>query len=150
MPRSRWETHIEPNLPVIARWVRNGVIDKDIAQNLGVAYSTFRKYASTQPELIEILAVTKEVADANVEAALYKRANGYQYEERRQEIIDGEVIKEIVTTKEVIPDVTAQIFWLKNRSAKEWHDKQNIEISKPIDESISEMEAYFEQRKKEE
>lgn len=53
-----------------------------------------------------------------------------------------------VVTKHVAPDVTAQIFWLKNRMREKWSDRQNIEISKPIDESIKEMEEYFEQQKK--
>ena len=32
-----------------------------------------------------------------------------------------------VTTREVIPDVRAQIFWLKNRQPKLWRDKQEID-----------------------
>lgn len=31
--------------------------------------------------------------------------------------------------KEVVPDTTAQIFWLKNRMPDKWRDKQNVEIS---------------------
>ena len=31
------------------------------------------------------------------------------------------------TTKVIAPDVTAQIFWLKNRKPKEWRDKQVME-----------------------
>ena len=49
--------------------------------------------------------------------------------------------------KEVSPDTTAQIFWLKNRKRETWADRQSIELSQPIDESVKEMEAYFEQRK---
>lgn len=30
-------------------------------------------------------------------------------------------------TKEVVPDTTAQIFWLKNRRPDKWRDKQDIE-----------------------
>jgi len=30
-------------------------------------------------------------------------------------------------TKEVVPDTTAQIFWLKNRKPTEWRDKQELE-----------------------
>lgn len=30
-------------------------------------------------------------------------------------------------TKEVVPDTTAQIFWLKNRKPDKWRDKQDIE-----------------------
>lgn len=32
-------------------------------------------------------------------------------------------------TKEVVPDTTAQIFWLKNRKPAQWRDKQDIEHS---------------------
>lgn len=49
--------------------------------------------------------------------------------------------------KEVEPDTTAQIFWLKNRKRETWADRQNIEVSQPIDDSIKEMEEYFEQQK---
>lgn len=31
--------------------------------------------------------------------------------------------------KEVVPDTTAQIFWLKNRKPAEWRDRQNVELS---------------------
>lgn len=30
-------------------------------------------------------------------------------------------------TKEVVPDTTAQIFWLKNRKPNEWRDKQVVQ-----------------------
>lgn len=30
-------------------------------------------------------------------------------------------------TKEVVPDTTAQIFWLKNRKPQEWRDKQIVQ-----------------------
>ena len=32
-------------------------------------------------------------------------------------------------TKEVVPDTTAQIFWLKNRRPDEWRDKKNVDVS---------------------
>lgn len=35
-------------------------------------------------------------------------------------------------TKEVVPDTTAQIFWLKNRKPAQWRDKQDIEHSGEI------------------
>ena len=40
-------------------------------------------------------------------------------------------------------DTTAQIFWLKNRRPNAWREKQNIEVSKPIDDTIKELEDYF-------
>ena len=62
----------------------------------------------------------EEVVDYQVENALLKRALGYQYDEITYE--DGEKIKRV--TKQVAPDTTAQIFWLKNRRPSKWKDKQ--------------------------
>ncbi len=59
----------------------------------------------------------------------------------------GELVVTKEVTKEVVPDTTAQIFWLKNRKPEQWRDKQDVQISKSIDDSIKEMEAYFEQQK---
>ena len=76
---------------------------------------------------METLTVNKEVADARVESALYKRAIGYEYTETSKEVgPDGVKIK--TTTKQVAPDVTAQIYWLKNRRPDRWKDKQDISI----------------------
>ena len=41
----------------------------------------------------------------------------------------GELVTTKETTKEVVPDTTAQIFWLKNRKPDMWRDKQNVEVS---------------------
>src|SRR5699024_6503945 len=77
------------------------------------------------PEITEALKRGKEVVDREVENALLKRALGYKYKEVTEEF--GEVTK--VVTKEVQPDTTAQIFWLKNRKPCIWRDKQDIEHS---------------------
>jgi transposase-like protein len=36
-------------------------------------------------------------------------------------------------TKQVAPDTTAQIFWLKNRKPNEWRDKKETELSGGVD-----------------
>lgn len=77
------------------------------------------------PGVIRYLENGKEVIDRQVENSLLKRALGYRYDEVTYE--DGVETKRV--TKEVQPDTTAQIFWLKNRKPNEWRDKQNIEHS---------------------
>lgn len=44
----------------------------------------------------------------------------------------SELVVTKVVTKEVIPDTTAQIFWLKNRKPEEWRDKKDVEHSGTI------------------
>lgn len=57
-----------------------------------------------------------------MENALYKRALGYDAEETKVEVENGK--KKITrVTKHVPPDVTAAIFWLKNRKPGAWRDK---------------------------
>jgi len=57
---------------------------------------------------------------------LLKRALGYTYEETSNKYECGVLTERKVTTKEVVPDTTAQIFWLKNRKPQEWRDKREV------------------------
>lgn len=144
--KGKYQTHVEPKLFEVQCWARDGLIDEQIAKNLGVAYSTFREYVRKFPALSAALKRGKEVVDFEVENALLKRALGYQYDEvTRDKVWSDELqMHELsvtkVVTKEVQPDVTAQIFWLKNRKPADWRDKQdiqhsgNMEIKNPLKE----------------
>lgn len=123
--KSKYQTHVEPKLLLIEAWARDGMIQEDIAKKLGVAMSSFSEYKNKYPELTEALKRGQEVVDVQVENALLKRAMGYRYDEVTYE--NGEEVKRV--NKEVQPDVTAQIFWLKNRKPKVWRDKQDVELA---------------------
>ncbi len=131
--KSKYHTHVEPRLIEVEGWARDGLIDEQIAKNLGVAYSTFKTYINKFPALSAALKKGKAVVDIEVENALLKRALGYQYEEVTYEF--GEETKRVV--KEVQPDTTAQIFWLKNRKPHAWRDKQDIEHSGKTETTIN-------------
>ncbi|RXM69420.1 transposase [Clostridium tetani] len=146
MAKSKYETNVKDKLILVEGWARNGLTDEQIAKNLGIGLTTFYKYKKEHSELSEALKKGKEVIDFEVESALLKRALGYEYEEVTQERvlrkdergqpitdIHGFPLYEMVVTKkvkkEVTPDTTAQIFWLKNRKPQEWRDKRDIEHS---------------------
>jgi hypothetical protein len=60
--------------------------------------------------------------------SLYERANGYNYEAVKIFMPAG--AKEPVYAhyvEHMPPDVTAGIFWLKNRDPKNWRDVQNVD-----------------------
>lgn len=145
MAKGKYEYWLTPEgLLKIEGWARDGLTDEQIAKNIGVSVSTLNNWKIKYVEILESLKRGKEVVDRQVENALLKRALGYTYEEITYE--GGVETKRVV--KEVVPDTTAQIFWLKNRKREAWADRQNIELSQPIDDSIKEMEAYFERRKR--
>ncbi|MHA0858231.1 transposase [Paenibacillus sp. CMAA1364] len=141
--KTKYHTHVEPKLLLIAAWARDGLTMEQIAAKLGVAYSTFKIYKGQQSALSAALKKGQEVADVMVENSLFNRAIGYQFDEVTKEsdkVLNpetGEWVNVMVetkrVTKEVQPDVTAQIFWLKNRRPDKWRDKQDIQHSGGIE-----------------
>jgi len=136
MAKSKYETHVAPKLLLIEAWARDGLILDQIAKNLGISKTTLIQYRVDHSELLNALKRGKEEADVEVENSLFKRANGYEYEEVTRElmdIVDGnrerskQLVVTKIVTKQVAPDVTAQIFWLKNRKPNDWRDRQQID-----------------------
>ncbi len=136
MAKGKYQEWIEPEgLLKIEGWARDGLTDEQIAENIGIGYSTLQTWKAKYQDIRDTLKKGKEVVDRQVENALLKRALGYKYTEiTREPGVDPEtgetglvVTKAVV--KEVVPDTTAQIFWLKNRMHDAWRDKKNIEMS---------------------
>lgn len=104
-------------LVLVEGWARDGLTDLQIAKNIGVAMSTFCDWKNKHPEFSEALKRSKDVADYEVENALFKKAK--------------------------MGDVTAQIFWLKNRKPKQWRDKVSFvdetQLAK-LDEMVATIE----------
>lgn len=121
---------LEPEgLLKLEAWARDGLTDEQIASNMGIAISTLYEWKNKFSEFSEALKKGKEVVDIQVENALLKRALGYSYTETTKELKynpeteQQELVTTKVVTKEVVPDTTAQIYWLKNRKPSTWRDK---------------------------
>lgn len=114
-----------PDFPqLVEMYAREGLIDSDIAKKLGISNDTFYEYKKRHPEFAEALKKGKAPVDFEVENALLKRALGYEYEEVTEESGTNEKgtwTKKTVAKKFIAPDVTAQIFWLKNRRPDRWN-----------------------------
>lgn len=113
-------------LILLEGWARDGLTDEQIAKNMGIATSTFYEWKKKEKEFSESLKKGKEVVDFEVENALLKRALGYEYEEETYE--NGILTKKV--KKQVAPDTTAQIFWLKNRKPNTWKDRVETDEDK--------------------
>lgn len=94
---SKYETHVAPRLGEVADWLRNGATEKEVAERLGIAMSTFCEYKRQFSEFSEVLKKTRDAVDGEVENALLQSA------------LKG--------------NTAAQIFWLKNRRSDKWRDK---------------------------
>lgn len=109
----------------ISGWARDGLIDEQIAKNIGVSYSTFKEWKKRFPDFSAALKKGKDVVDREVENALFKSAVGFIYEEETVTNA-GDVV---LVKKYSKPNTTAQIFWLKNRKRNQWTDKSEVEVS---------------------
>jgi hypothetical protein len=149
----QWLT--EDGLIKIQGWARDGLIEKQIAKNMGAAESTLRNWKNIFPEIAEALRKGKEVVDREVENALYKSALGFMQKVKKPVRIkeveydpkNGRKIREsekwVQVEEEVYipPQVTAQIFWLKNRKPDQWREKNDLTLtpSNGVLESLMEL-----------
>lgn len=156
MPKKYDQWLTEEGLLKITGWARDGLIDKQIAHNMGIGASTLREWKGTFPEVAEALRKGKEVVDREVENALFRSAIGYTQTIRKPVKVrdveydpeTGRKIREVerwVAVEEEIhvpPQVTAQIFWLKNRKPDQWREKNDLTLtpSNGVLESLIELE----------
>lgn len=104
-------------------WARDGLSDEQIAANMDINISTLYDWKNKHAEISEALKEGKDAVDRQVENALLKSALGYKYDEVTEERRDDMLVVTKVVHKEVQPNTTAQIFWLKNRKRLEWRDR---------------------------
>lgn len=144
----KWDPWLtEDGLLRIRGWARDGLTDKDIAKNMRVSCSTLREWKKRHAAIAEALSQGKDAADRVVENALYKSACGYTETIRKPMRIktieyDPETGRKVREVEKVVAveeqlhfpaQVTAQIFWLKNRKPKQWRDKQEYTDTTALD-----------------
>ncbi len=117
----KYETHVADRLCEVEQWAAEGLSNAAIARRLGIASSTLVRYIRQYPTLGAALHKGRS-PDKEVEQALFRRAVGYEYEEERMEEADAKK-KRVVVRKHVAPDITAAVYWLKNRMPGRWQDR---------------------------
>ena len=134
MAKGKYEYWLTPEgLVLLEGWARDGLTDEQIAVNIGISRSTLNAWKDKYSDISDTLKRGKDVVDRRVENALLKRALGYEYEEVKEKFEGNVMTERTVAKKEVIPDVTAQIFWLKNRKPGDWRNKREPEDTTAIE-----------------
>ncbi|MBR6483445.1 MAG: helix-turn-helix domain-containing protein [Clostridiales bacterium] len=132
MAKGKYHEWLKPEgLIRIKGWAMDGLTDKQIADNIGISKQTFYDWVKRFPDFADSIKVSKDVADREVEQALYNKALGRcKVTETIKELRFNPATKklELMVVKETIkgvpPDVAAQVFWLKNRKQDNWRDKR--------------------------
>lgn len=137
---------VKDNFPNIEKWLKEGVTEKQIATNLGIAMSSWSLYKTQYSELTELIKNSRATVVTDLRGALLKRALGFEYEERKTYIKkddDGKVTQYTeITKKQALPDVAAINLSLKNYDKDNWaNDPQLLELRKLELEFKKEMAA---------
>lgn len=89
MAKGKYEKWLEPDgLLLIEGWARQGLSDEQIADNMGVGSRTLYTWKSKYQQIRQSLKKGKQVADFQVENALFKRATGFTSVEETSALID--------------------------------------------------------------
>lgn len=88
---------VDDKLTLLEGWARDGLTNEQIANNIGINVKTLYDWKNRNSNISNVLKKGREVVDFEVENALLKNA------------LEG--------------NVTAQIFWLKNRKKLQWREK---------------------------
>lgn len=155
-PSKATEWLADNNLTRIEGWARDGLRNEDIAAKMGVSPSTFYEYVKKYSEISDAIKRGKAPVDFEVENAMLKSALGHKETVRKPIRLrttrrkDGmEITEEHVEyfDEEVYipPQVSAQIFWLKNRKPDIWRDKKELTTNtalEKLDDILKETRAY--------
>ena len=153
MAKGLYHQWLEPDgLLLLEAWARDGLTDEQIAHNIGINKKTLYDWKNRFSNFSNALKKSKEVVDIEVENALKERATGCVKEIKKvfkvkQEYFDEygrKCYKEELQTRTeeiyVPADVTAQIYWLKNRKRDVWRDKPENTDNTALDKLDSILE----------
>lgn len=116
-------------------FARLGLTDAQMAEKFEVSESTLHLWKKDHPEFSEAQKRGKEEPDNQVERSLFERATGYVNKNAVKIFMPANAEEPVYAPYEehIAPDVTACIFWLKNRRPDKWRDKQEMEHSGTIE-----------------
>lgn len=98
---------------------REGKTDAGVAKAVGVSIRTLYSWKESNSAFLQAVKEAKEIPDDRIESMLYLAATGYSYYEEKT-LRHGNKQVRVKVLKHRPPDVTAMIFWLKNRRRNEW------------------------------
>lgn len=125
----------------VEKLARLGATIEEIADFFEVSHQTIKNWSAKEPEFLAALKRGRAASDMEVSDSLYKRATHYEWVEQQaiklktvtygdngKRLKEEERVELVEVQKVAPPDVTAMIFWLKNRRRADWRDRQDVVV----------------------
>ena len=110
-------------LPIAQRAANMGMTEVELAELFGVDRKTLLNWRRNNKEFEDACRLGKDGPNQRVVAAVFQRAIGYEYTVKKTRVNKAGDLIEWEETTHVPADVTASIFWLKNRDNQNWNDR---------------------------
>jgi hypothetical protein len=115
-----------------AELCRAGAIDRELAAAFDVNITTIHRWKLEHDDFAKAVKISKEIANDRVEAALFAKAVGYDFDSEHIAVTpDGAVIREPIV-EHCPPDVTAQRWFLSNRRPDKWKLRPEATVKLPV------------------
>ena len=139
MPKAKYTQWItEAGLTAIRGWARDGKVDEEIAEKMGISMASFYSWQKEHPEIRQALAEGKAPVDSEVEDRLLDMCRGFmvqetkffkvkteRFDEQGRKVTE-EKLEERQESRYIPPSVDAQKFWLSHRKPMEWGEKPGV------------------------
>lgn len=139
MAKGKYQEWLTPDgLLLIKGWARDGLTDKEIADNIGINKDTFYKWKIRFPDFSDTIKSGRSPVIVEVEDTfLEKKLKGYYVDE---EITEKTIIRDAqgnqtgstehkrINRRYIAPDTTAMIFYLKCRKPEKYNDRINVAL----------------------
>lgn len=125
---NKYETNVKPRLAEIEQLCQT-MTEKQIAESLGVSYSSWNEYKTKYSELTEAIKKGRQGLVKELRSELIRKAKGFKYTEKKIIKENGVIVREEIYEKASLPDVAALNLLLKNYDKENWsNDPQMLKL----------------------
>jgi hypothetical protein len=126
-------TKYDPELiPIVQALVARGLTNYEIADVLGITEKTMCNWRIRHEEFAVALKRSKELFDAQIEATLIMKANGFT-----RRVQKATASGKVVTVEEYFPPSdTAIKFWLERRKPELYRDQKDVNVKVGVEEGF--------------
>lgn len=111
-----------------------GATNQEMAEAFGISLRTVIRWMKEHESFADAVERGKNIADAKVERSLYQRAIGFEITDTEKTVDmdkDGnpKPVRIKNTTRKIVPDTMAIMYWLNNRKRGQWSQRQEVALS---------------------
>ena len=141
--KNKYETVILPRLNEIKELIKQGYTDKEVAEKIGVSYTTWKTHKRKIPSFSSLIQESREIPIKNIEDSLYLQALGFTKTVKKAmklkevQYDNGKRLKEIERVEYydeevyIPPSVSAGQFLLKNWARDKYsNNPAELEVKK--------------------